>query len=219
MKKELRDIAWALRWYYKEDAGRQYSPDEVRKYDESAAILTQREEYGHFLAAQIKNPGSTLEIAAGTGLVSQALSKTIPDIVFTDISQGALDVLRERLQNPSVIQRADFLDLPYEDKSFDTVICVGGYRYVDNDKKAKFWEEMERVIRPEGRLFIGQFYPKGFLLRGSDVSMNGIKSSFQHRSLAQFTARVDLHPGKIVTGHYLTFEFGLGIQVSSTYAA
>jgi ubiquinone/menaquinone biosynthesis C-methylase UbiE len=50
------------------------------------------------------------------------------------------------------LQEADALDLPFDDSSFDTVVCSYAMCSVSDEKRAI--AEMKRVLRPEGRLIL-----------------------------------------------------------------
>src|SRR5579859_1014886 len=71
-------------------------------------------------------PKRVLEIAAGTGIVTRALSQKLPAvaIVATDLNQPMLDHAAARLTSERITWRqADAQALPFEDGSFDVVVC------------------------------------------------------------------------------------------------
>ncbi len=210
MIKETIEVAQALRWY-NENPNKQYAPHEVLKFDEAARTLTERESFAKFFVEkQLNKPGKTLEIAAGTGLISKTLSENIIDLTCTDISPAAVCILKDRVGNKATVEKADFFDLPYEDNTFDTVVCVGGYRYVASVRKEEFWQEMERILIPKtGRLYIAQFYPRIFPLKGNDININGLRSSFRRTGVLEYVSSMDLRPFRIASGRYLSFEFSL----------
>ena len=90
--------------------------------------------YAELLAERARKfePKRILETAAGTGVVTAALAETLPDaeIVATDLNQAMLDVAQTRVQLPNVsFRQADALELPFEDASFDLVICQFGVMF------------------------------------------------------------------------------------------
>src|SRR5438477_481310 len=97
--------------------------------------------------------GHVLELAAGTGIVTRALARTLPApvaITATDLNPAMLDQARshaglERVQ----WQEADALSLPFADQQFDHIVCQFGVMFFP-DKVAAFREAM-RVLRPGGR--------------------------------------------------------------------
>ncbi|BAL26924.1 class I SAM-dependent methyltransferase [Azoarcus sp. KH32C] len=96
-----------------------------------------------------------LEIAAGTGVVTRALAATLPetvDIVATDLNQAMLDhALVVGTKRPVDWRHADAMRLPFEDDSFDAVVCQFGAMFFP--EKSKAFAEARRVLR-QGGVFI-----------------------------------------------------------------
>ena len=108
-----------------------------------AEILAER-------AAQYR-PRDILETAAGTGVVTNALAQALPDarIVATDLNQAMLDVAETRVASGKVtFRQADALDLPFEDGSFDLVVCQFGVMFYPD--KVRGNSEARRVLRDGG---------------------------------------------------------------------
>ena len=96
-------------------------------------------------------PRRILEIAAGTGIVTDAMARSMPDaeIVATDLNPAMLDVARGRVARANVrFQDADALDLPFDDGSFDAVVCQFGVMFYPD--KVKGNAEARRVLRDGG---------------------------------------------------------------------
>jgi ubiquinone/menaquinone biosynthesis C-methylase UbiE len=98
--------------------------------------------------------GKVLEVAVGTGLNLEAYPS---DITLTGIdwSEDMLDIARSRaaeLGRGATLQQADAHQLPFEDASFDTVVCTFGLCAIPDHTKAV--AEMTRVLRPGGRLIL-----------------------------------------------------------------
>lgn len=211
MRKEIGNYFKAFKWYNL-PCERQYDNlKKAERYDEAAKLLTDREGFADFLLEQLgKNPGKTIEIAAGTGLISQALDNNGLESFFVDISGPVIDILKKRVNSPIV--QADFCNLPFQDNTFDTLVCVGGYRCLKSENRDSFWAEAKRIIRPEGRVFIGQFYPRGSPLHGSDIDKD--KTIVNHgiffRDGAEYKAKIDLVMGvNIKSGRYLLHQFSV----------
>ena len=111
--------------------------------------------YAEVMAARLNDltQGRVLETAAGTGIVTRALAKALPrdvEIVATDLNQAMLDLASGKLQAPNVRwQQADAQALPFDDASFDAVVCQFGVMFFP-DKQAGFREAL-RVLKPGGR--------------------------------------------------------------------
>jgi ubiquinone/menaquinone biosynthesis C-methylase UbiE len=100
-------------------------------------------------------PARILEIAAGTGVVTEALHKAVPDaqIVATDLNPPMLEQAAQRVSAANVrFQQANALDLPFEDSSFDLVVCQFGVMFFPD--KVKGNSEARRVLRDGGRYIL-----------------------------------------------------------------
>lgn len=101
------------------------------------------------------SPGSVLETAAGSGVVTRLLAPQLkPDTryVVTDLNQPMLDYAAARQGPDSRIEwrQADALELPFEDASFDIVFCQFGAMFFPN--RVAGYTEARRVLKPGGRL-------------------------------------------------------------------
>jgi ubiquinone/menaquinone biosynthesis C-methylase UbiE len=111
--------------------------------------------YAIDLAARLSRVAGhdVLEIACGTGILTEQLRKTLPRetrLVATDLNQGMVDVAQRRLPDSTVTWKvADGAALPFEDGSFDVVVCQFGIMFFP-DKLAGM-REARRVLRGSGR--------------------------------------------------------------------
>ncbi|MBL1422100.1 MAG: class I SAM-dependent methyltransferase [Alphaproteobacteria bacterium] len=101
----------------------------------------------------VESPKTILETAAGTGVVTRVLAPQIsPDVkyVVTDLEQEMLDFAQNKQpEQANVIwQLADAQDLPFDDASFDAVICQLGFMFFPDKIKAA--AEAKRVLKPGG---------------------------------------------------------------------
>lgn len=101
--------------------------------------------------ARALGPRRILETAAGTGAVTEALHEALPDseIVATDLNQPMLDVAAQRVRAQNVtFQTADAQDLPFDDGTFDLVVCQFGAMFFPD--KIRGHSEARRVLRDGG---------------------------------------------------------------------
>ncbi len=100
------------------------------------------------------NPKHVLEVAAGTGAVTRALAQALPEstaIVATDLNPPMLDrAAAVGTARPVTWQQADAQQLPFDDGSFDLVVCQFGAMFFPDRPKA--FGEARRVLRPGGTL-------------------------------------------------------------------
>jgi ubiquinone/menaquinone biosynthesis C-methylase UbiE len=109
------------------------------------------------LAARLpaRPPGDVLELACGTGLVTQHLRDRLDDkvrLVATDLSKAMLDYARGRRGGGKVIEwrEADATNLPFSDGEFGAVVCGFGFMFVPDKEKA--FREARRVLTRGGIL-------------------------------------------------------------------
>src|SRR5260221_7926508 len=108
------------------------------------------------LAARVARlaPQQVLETAAGTGAVTAALVAQLPPqcaIVATDLNQPMLDraATKPGLGGRVTFRQADALALPFEDRSFDAVVCQFGVMFFPD--RIKGYAQARRVLKPGGR--------------------------------------------------------------------
>ena len=114
------------------------------------------EAYASDLALRVAetDPVRVLETAAGSGVVARALTPLLGSsarYVVSDLNEPMLAKAASR-QEPDeriVWRRADALNLPFEDSSFDTVLCQFGVMFFP-DRIASY-RETRRVLKPGGR--------------------------------------------------------------------
>src|SRR5262249_7568926 len=96
--------------------------------------------------------GRLLETAAGTSVVTRALAAGPShqnQIISTDLYQPTIYHPPPQLSSLRVTWRqADALNLPFEDSSFDCVVCQFGIMFVPD--KLKAYREVLRVLKPGG---------------------------------------------------------------------
>ena len=99
--------------------------------------------------------GKTLEVAVGTGLNIPFYGADV-DLTGIDLSDGMLEVARtkvRRLGRSDVeLLEGDAHDLPFEDATFDSVVCTFSLCGIPDPALAV--TEMRRVLRPAGRLVL-----------------------------------------------------------------
>jgi ubiquinone/menaquinone biosynthesis C-methylase UbiE len=88
-------------------------------------------------------PASTLDVACGTGFLSQHLPGRV---TLLDHSERMLAIARTRLPGAPAV-RADGLDLPFGDDSFERVLTAHFYGHLVARERERFLAEARRVAR------------------------------------------------------------------------
>ncbi|HST29882.1 MAG TPA: bifunctional demethylmenaquinone methyltransferase/2-methoxy-6-polyprenyl-1,4-benzoquinol methylase UbiE [Chthoniobacterales bacterium] len=101
------------------------------------------------------NPKSVVDLAAGTGDLTLALEKTLPEseIVAADFSEEMLAIAK--MKGVRRVVTADALALPFGDRSFDCITIAFGLRNIKDWSGAL--REMARVLNDNGHLLIMEF--------------------------------------------------------------
>src|SRR5215510_2098482 len=93
-------------------------------------------------------PHHVLETAAGTGIVTEALSRTLPSDVAITATDLNLPMIERGKARPGMERvdwrQADAMALPFPDAAFDLIVCQFGVMFFP-DKRASFRESL-RVL-------------------------------------------------------------------------
>ena len=97
-------------------------------------------------------PARVLELAAGTGVVTRNLAVMLDasaGIVATDLNPAMIEEgARIGTARPVEWRQVDAMQLPFEDGSFDAVVCQFGVMFFPDRPRA--YAEARRVLRPGG---------------------------------------------------------------------
>jgi demethylmenaquinone methyltransferase/2-methoxy-6-polyprenyl-1,4-benzoquinol methylase len=111
--------------------------------------------------ANLKEGDRALDIAGGTGDLARAFARRVGPtgcVVHTDINEAMLRVGRDRLLDEGLVLPTTICDaekLPFATGRFDLVSVAFGLRNMTHKELAL--AEMNRVLRPGGRLLVLEF--------------------------------------------------------------
>jgi len=98
-------------------------------------------------------PRRVLELAAGTGVATRALARALPaasSLVATDLNAPMLEQAKAiEIARPVEWRQADALQLPFDDETFDAVVCQFGVMFFPSKPRA--FSEARRVLAAGGR--------------------------------------------------------------------
>jgi demethylmenaquinone methyltransferase / 2-methoxy-6-polyprenyl-1,4-benzoquinol methylase len=120
-------------------------------YKQLARAMTQQ-------AILLKEP-KILDLCCGSGTASKYFlqeytkqTEVIPELSCVDFSSRMLALAKERLPKKTSFFLHDITSLPHADAHFDTIALAFGYRNLLHQKQTL--EEIKRVLKPSGRLFV-----------------------------------------------------------------
>src|SRR5258708_15048112 len=101
----------------------------------------------------LRPKGDVLELACGTGIVTQRLRERIDPnfrLVASDLSEAMLAYARSKVKGKIDWRIADAAALPFKDETFGAVLCALGVMFVPD--KEKLFAETRRVLAEGGLL-------------------------------------------------------------------
>jgi ubiquinone/menaquinone biosynthesis C-methylase UbiE len=111
--------------------------------------------YAADLVARLDVPenATVLEMACGTGIVTRRLRDKLASstkLVATDLNQAMLDHAKQKFRAKENVEwkTADATELPFENASFDAVVCQFGLMFFPDKPRAA--GEVHRVLKPGG---------------------------------------------------------------------
>lgn len=118
-------------------------------YEDLAGRMTRQVAAATLDAAGVRNGTSVLDVASGPGYVAVAARQRGAQPTGIDFSPDM--VVASRAAHPGIrFEQGDAEALPFEDASFDTVICAFGMLHFARPGQAL--AEAWRVLRPGGRI-------------------------------------------------------------------
>ena len=145
--REEKEALWA----------RNYWERNAKRYD-SALRVTVRAmpKVLEALKGSLEGVERVLEVAAGTGIVTQALAQVAHEVVAVDYASAMVEKLKARVEAAGLknvqCQQADIYALPLAPASFDAVVACNVLHLLPDLPKA--YEAMLRVLKPHGKLLV-----------------------------------------------------------------
>lgn len=102
-------------------------------------------------SARVRSGTRFLDVCTGPGMLAHEAAKIGAVVSGLDFSEEALTIAQRNVPDASFHQ-GDAQDLPFEENSFDSVVCGFGIIHVPDPKKAL--QEMYCVLKPGGQVAV-----------------------------------------------------------------
>ncbi|MCL2660619.1 MAG: class I SAM-dependent methyltransferase [Acidobacteriaceae bacterium] len=107
-----------------------------------------------------------LDIGGGAStLADDLISAGFDDVTVLDVAEPALDAAQQRLgADAGKVHwiEADFLHAPLEPQCYDICHDRGVFHFLTSgDERAAYFDQVNRILRPEGTLIVTTFAPDG----------------------------------------------------------
>lgn len=113
---------------------------------------------------QIPSGATVLDVACGAGQTALPMARNGNKVTGIDIATNLIETARQRAEEAGLnirFDEGDAEELPYADASFDVVFTLFGAMFAPQPHLVA--EEMTRVVRPNGRIIMGNWTPDGFI--------------------------------------------------------
>ena len=139
---------------FKENSKMNYNR-QAEIYDEKGDGKFVAPMYGEIINRIMRaNPKKVLDVGCGTGNVLMKLSSNEELKLYgVDISESMIKTAKKNLGNKAELKVGDSEYMPWEDNSFDVIVCNASFHHYPNPEKVLL--EMKRVLKNKGTLIIG----------------------------------------------------------------
>lgn len=172
----------------------------------------------------INNGDQVLDLGCGNGRLLDLLKEEKVQYIGIDVSEKLINLAREK-HPEEMFKVADALDLPFEDNSFDKIICLAVWHHVPSFQlRIEFLNQAKRVLKPDGLLILSvwnlwqrrflKYHWQYFLLKISGRSRLDFKDIFYpfKNQKGEILAQRYLHAFRPRELKYLVRKTGLRIE-------
>lgn len=184
----------------------------ARLYDALVGVITFGRER-RFREAILELAGLTtgervVDVGCGTGTLAIGVKQRVGDAGMVhgiDASDQMVALARKKAETRGVavdFQVASAQGLPFEDTTFDIVLCTMVMHHLRHDQRGQAVAEMYRVLRPGGRLLVVDLAAEGGLLaRLNPIALlhrgRALNSAQEAEALIDEGGFTDITAGKI----------------------
>lgn len=105
----------------------------------------------HIVENHISSNDRVLDLCCGQGTLTAAISNVATMVAGLDFSQDMIARAQTAAPNAEIME-GDAMAMPYQDASFDKVVCNFGMMHIPDQPKAL--SEIRRVLKPDGQFIM-----------------------------------------------------------------
>ncbi len=161
-------------------------------------------EWSRDIAAHVTT-GRLLDVCSGPGRLLVQLAATLPEVELfgVDVSAAMVRRARRRLGPRAKMVCAPAAAIPYEDASFDVVVCSASF-YQWDDPVAGL-DEIHRVLKPGGFALLYETY--------RDCDLTEIRAALKRRRTSSISIRERLLPAVLLRHMRMTYTRAEFVEV------
>ena len=157
----------------------------------------------------VREGASVLELACGTGIVTRRLRDHLPHsvrLVATDLNEAMITYAARKFRPEEAVEwkQADAANLPFDDQSFDVVVCQFGLMFVPDKERAV--REAYRVLKPGGT-FLFSVWDAIEQNDLAHIAHTTISTFFEHDPPNFYEVPFCLHDTKVIMSHLVAAGF------------
>ncbi len=180
-----------------DNGGERYVPELHR-----AGMIEAEHQARYAWAAQLAEDRVVLDAGCGVGWGTRRLAQAgARRAVGLDLDAPSIDSARERGGGEAEFVRGDLLKLPFDDASFDLVVCFEAIEHVERPEDVL--DGLRRVLRPDGILVVSSpnrgVYPAGNPFHLRELSSGELETNLRSRFANVSMYRQQTHLGSMVS--------------------
>lgn len=131
--------------------------DTAREYNDSSDGKFVKGMYDVLVSEiQKSENGRILDVGCGNGNLFTLLPDGKYELYGVDFSQNMIDEAKKNCKTSATFSLADAENLPFDDDTFDIIVCNASFHHYTHPNTVL--REMNRVLKPNGKLLIGDPY-------------------------------------------------------------
>lgn len=141
----------------------------------------------------IKRSEKVLELGVGNGKTLKAILKHKPkEVTAIDFSKEAINIAKSNKSFKNVkFIKSDVRELPFKDNYFEIVVCYYTLNNLIEKDRIKAVSEINRVLKPKGKIFFQDFAVGDFRQKGELIEKNTIQN--KKEIICHFSTKQELN--------------------------